>query len=62
MRDLVLVLGGSSLIVGCAAGSMMIKGPVQQQCAGYGLKGCPELVDGVVLYLDGKEALATGTS
>jgi hypothetical protein len=40
-------------VCGCAAGSMLIKAPVEQQCAGYGLKGCPELVDGVLLYVDG---------
>ncbi len=41
------------LTFGCAAGSMMIKPPVEQKCSGYGLKGCGELVDGVVLYVDG---------
>jgi hypothetical protein len=52
------MLGACALATGCAAGSMMVKGPVQQQCAGYGLQGCPEIVDGVVLYLDGEKAAA----
>ncbi len=32
---------------------MMLKAPVEQQCAGHGLKGCGDLVDGVMLYVDG---------
>jgi hypothetical protein len=32
---------------------MMIKAPVEQQCAGYGLKGCDRLVDGIIMYVDG---------
>jgi hypothetical protein len=58
MRDLTLMLAGCAMAAGCAAGAMMVKGPVQQQCAGYGLQGCPELVDGVVLYLDGEKTAA----
>lgn len=58
MRDVKVMLAACALLSGCAAGSMMVKGPVQQQCAGYGLQGCPELVDGVVLYLDGEKAAA----
>jgi len=56
MRDSRRGLGGCLFACGCAAGSMMIKAPVQQQCAGYGLKGCGELVDGVILYVDGDKA------
>lgn len=37
---------------------MMIKPPVEQKCSGYGLKGCGELVDGVVLYVDGDKPAA----
>jgi hypothetical protein len=58
MRDMTLMLAACAMAAGCAAGSMMVKGPVQQQCAGYGLQGCPELVDGVVLYLDGEKTAA----
>lgn len=43
---------------GCAATSMMIKAPVAEQCAAQGVKSCPELVDGVLLYVDGNEAAA----
>lgn len=38
---------------GCSATSMMIKAPVAEQCAAQGVKSCPELVDGVLLYMDG---------
>ena len=48
-------LAVGTLCCGCAAGTMMLKAPVEQQCAGHGLKGCPELVDGVLLYIDGKK-------
>jgi hypothetical protein len=41
------------VLVGCGAATALIKAPVEQQCAGYGLKGCPDLVDGVLLYVDG---------
>jgi hypothetical protein len=58
MRDVTVMFAACALATGCAAGSMMVKGPVQQQCAGYGLQACPELVDGVVLYLDGEKAAA----
>src|SRR5688572_12260929 len=53
MHNVWNVLGGCALTFGCAAGSMLVKVPVEQQCAGYGLRGCPELVDGVILYVDG---------
>lgn len=53
----------SLLLGGCAAtsalgGSALLKAPVEKECARYGLQGCPELVEGVVLYLDGDEEVA----
>lgn len=44
---------GCPLVFGCSAASMVIKAPVEQKCAGYGLRGCDQLVDGVVLYVNG---------
>jgi hypothetical protein len=41
------------VVGGCGATSMMIKAPVAEQCATQGVKSCPELVDGVLLYVDG---------
>lgn len=37
---------------------MVVKAPVQERCVAAGLKGCPEVVDGVVLYVEGDEAKA----
>ena len=63
MRGAGLILGGSVTMCACAAssalgGSALIKAPIEQQCASHGLKGCPELVDGVMLYVDGDEPAA----
>jgi hypothetical protein len=55
MRFCLLALGA----LGCGAASMVIKPPVQQRCEAAGLKGCPEVVDGVMLYVEGDEAGAT---
>jgi len=49
---------GAAALLGCAAGTALIKAPVEQKCAGYGLKGCGELVDGVVLYVNGDKDAA----
>jgi hypothetical protein len=50
---------GALALFGCAAGTALIKAPVESKCAGYGLKGCGELVEGVVFYLDGDKERAT---
>jgi hypothetical protein len=60
MRGSAAILGAGISMCACAAtsalgGSALIKAPVEQQCSRYGLKGCPELVDGVILYVDGDE-------
>jgi hypothetical protein len=46
-------------VFGCAMATAMIKAPVESKCAGYGLKGCDVLVDGVVMYIDGNKEGAT---
>lgn len=38
------------------SGAGVLKSPVQDQCEGAGLTGCPQIADGVVLYADGKQA------
>lgn len=45
---------------GCTAlpVSTLVRGPVDDQCQAHGLKGCPELVDGAVAYLEGDKARA----
>ena len=42
----------------CATTTMVLKSPVQQRCEQAQLKGCPEVVDGVMLYVQGDEATA----
>jgi hypothetical protein len=38
--------------------SAVIRNPVDSKCQAYGLKGCPELVDGAIAYVEGNESLA----
>ncbi|HEX2734916.1 MAG TPA: hypothetical protein VHM70_25095 [Polyangiaceae bacterium] len=48
------------LLTACAGMSgALIKTPLQQQCQGAGLKACPELSEGVALYIDGDKAGST---
>ncbi len=48
------------VICGCAVlpVSALIRSPVDNKCRSYGLKGCPELVEGAMAYAEGDEALA----
>jgi hypothetical protein len=43
----------------CGVTGMVLKQPVAQRCEAAGLKGCPEVVDGVVAYVEGNETAAT---
>ncbi len=52
------LLLGCPFAFGCGAASMVIKPPVEQKCASYGLRGCDQLVDGVVLYVNGDKDAA----
>jgi hypothetical protein len=47
-------------MAGCSAMpvSALIRSPVDSKCRSYGLKGCPELVDGTIAYAEGDKALA----
>lgn len=38
--------------------SALIRSPVDSKCQSYGLKGCPELVDGAIAYVEGNKSLA----
>jgi hypothetical protein len=42
-------------LTGCSA-SMVLKQPVVDQCSGAGLRGCDEITDGVLAYVDGDKA------
>jgi hypothetical protein len=49
----------SMVVLGCSAlpVSAMIRSPVDSKCQSYGLKGCPELVDGAIAFAEGNKAL-----
>ena len=42
----------------CGGTSMVLKSPVEDKCTESGLRGCPELTDGVLLYVDGDKEKA----
>lgn len=56
MRTLGLLLG----LAGCSVlpVSALIRSPIDSKCQSYGLKGCPELVDGAIAYAEGNKPLA----
>jgi hypothetical protein len=41
------------ILCGCGSAQLVLKSPVEDQCGKAGLKGCPELTDGVLFYVDG---------
>lgn len=43
------------VLSGCSA-SMVLKQPVVDQCSGAGLRGCDDITDGVLAYVDGDKA------
>jgi hypothetical protein len=49
----IAVVALSLAISGCGAAQLAMKGPISNQCASTGLKGCPELTDGVMEYVGG---------
>jgi hypothetical protein len=51
------LLGCIALITGCThlTANAVLKAPVTDKCTSTGLKGCPELVDGMLLYAQGDE-------
>jgi len=50
-----------AVLTACSAlpTSALIRSPIDGKCQSYGLKGCPELVDGTIAYAEGNKALAT---
>jgi hypothetical protein len=55
MRSMRLFLCVLPFLCACGGASVVLKSPVESKCGSTGLKGCPELTDGVLLYVDGKE-------
>lgn len=47
-------------LTACSAlpASALIRAPADSKCQSYGLKGCPELVDGALAYVEGNKPLA----
>lgn len=52
MRPLILML---PLLWACGGASVVLKSPVESKCTSAGLKGCPEMTDGVLLFVEGKK-------
>lgn len=52
-RTLFLLL---PILCGCGAAQLVLKPPIESQCGSAGLKGCPEMTAGVLLYVEGDEA------
>jgi hypothetical protein len=42
-----------TFLTGCSSVSLVLRTPVSNQCEATGLKGCPELTEGVLLYVEG---------
>lgn len=43
------------IFLGCGGVEIILKSPVESQCGSAGLKGCPELTSGVLIYVEGDE-------
>ena len=49
-----LAFAAASSLAGCGPLEGDIKAPVAKQCASSGLKGCPELTEGMAAYVEGE--------
>jgi hypothetical protein len=46
----------ASVLVGCGASAQLVlQKPLTDQCNSTGLRGCPQLTEGILLFVDGKE-------
>lgn len=55
--NVIAVVVGSLAAGGCGAAQLAMKGPISDQCASAGLKGCPALTEAVMAYVGGDEAI-----
>ena len=55
LSSLAVLLPLAALATGCGSVSIILKSPVEKQCGSHGLKGCPELTDGVITYVGGNK-------
>jgi hypothetical protein len=58
-----LVLWGclAVLAVGCASAGLVLKRPIEKQCATARLQQCDDIVNGVLMYVEGNESGARST-
>lgn len=54
MRRGVMVV--ALLSTGCGSASLLLKTPAESQCVEAGLKGCPQMAEGLVAYVEGDQA------
>lgn len=59
-RPVWILLAVSAL--GCGSARLMLKPPLEAQCAGAGLKGCPELADAAIAYVEGDTDAGTAAA
>ena len=55
------------ILAACGGASIILKSPVEDQCNKHGLRGCPDVVGGVMIYIDGdkpkgKDQMARGAA
>lgn len=56
-RFVMALLALSLAASGCGVAQLAMKGPISDKCASSGLKGCPDLTDGVMEYVGGDKAV-----
>ncbi|MFT3766027.1 MAG: hypothetical protein QM820_10995 [Minicystis sp.] len=44
------------VLAGCGGATAVLKSPVESKCGSAGLQGCPQMTEGVLLYVGGDEA------
>lgn len=44
------------IMVGCGGAQLILKPPMESQCNQAGITGCPEIVEGALIYIEGDQA------
>jgi len=57
-HQLLVAVGSVALMcaIGCGSVQLVLRGPLSDRCAETGLRGCSEMVDGVMAYVEGNKA------
>jgi hypothetical protein len=53
LRRTVFLLPILPILAACGGATLVLKSPVEDQCNKAGLQGCPDVVGGVLVYIDG---------